>query len=342
MSDFEDVIGIFQGDLIIKAAVELSLDDMRKTPWVIDDVFRSLIENPILSKKYGAKELARAREFILNNNIPVYLRHRVDKQDFPCVTISIGESYEDKELATLGDLSVCTDEYSPMDIGKTIKYIIPPFNPVSYNKTTGVVEVPESIEEYLYISAGMVAVDPETGGGYTILEKVAPHSFKVAPGSDITKQIAVVPSVQLFKARRERAISQETYNIGCHTVGDPSELIFLYCVVKYALFRYREGLFEHNNFQLSRLRSTDLIKSDAFGVENQYSRWISISGQVEESWVKSPMRTIEAAVFKDSDGSGTGEEGESDGLEQGLKILDEAPPEGVQDECDPWVIIDEE
>lgn len=332
INDFEDVIGIFPGDLIIKATVELAIDDMRKNPWVIDDVFRALIENPILSRKYGAKEVARAREFILNNNIPVYMRHRVDKQDFPCITISIGESTEDKSLATLGDLSVCVDELSPMDIGKTIKFIIPPFNPVSYDKTQGIVEVPEDIEEYLYINPGMMAVDPDTGLAYEIIEKVAPHSFRIQADAELPKQVAVVPNYQLYRARRERAVSQESYNIGCHTQGDPSTLIFLHCVVKYALFRYRESLLEANNFQLSRLKSTDLIRNDAFGIENIYSRWIILNGQVEESWVKSPMRTIESVVLQDRD---------ADGLQQGLKVCSSDAPEGVEDECSPWITVDD-
>ncbi len=334
MTEFNDTIGIFPGDLIIKTAIELAIDDMRKTPWVIDDVFRVLIENPLLAKKYGAKEVARAREFILNQKIPVYLRHRVDKQDFPCVTISIGESVEDKDLATLGDLSVIVEELDPSDIGKTIKFIIPPFNPVSYDKTSGIIEVPEDIEEYLFINAGMMAVDPDTGNAFEIIEKIAPHSFRIQAGADLPKQVAVIPNFQLYKARRERAISQETYNIGCHTQGDPSTLIFLHAVVKYALFRYREGLLEANNFQLSRLRSTDLIRNDAFNIENVYSRWVILSGQVEESWIKTPMRIIESVTL--SDGDATGE------LKQGLKVISQDAPEGVEDECSPWITIDEE
>lgn len=333
ISEFDDTIGIFPGDLVIKAAVELGLSDMRKNPWVIDDVFRVIRDNPMLNHVYGEKEMSRAREFILNNEIPVYLRHRVDKQDFPCVTISMGESYEDKDLATLADQSVCVEDLNPMDIGKSIQYIIKPFKPVSYDKVQGIVEVPEDIEEYEYIGAGMIAVDPETGGGFTIIEKVAPNSFRIQAGADLPKEIGVVPAIQLYRARRERAISQETYNIGCHT-QDPATLIFLHSVVKYSLYRYREGLLEANNFQLSRIRSTDLIRNEAFNVENVYSRWIILQGQVEESWVKSPQRFIEAAVLKDSSAEGT--------MKQGLKILDQDAPEGYEDECDPWVVIDEE
>ena len=332
VSEFNDTIGIFPGDLIIKTAIELAIGDLRKSPWVVDDIFRTLIENPILAKKYGAKEVARAREFILNNKIPVYLRHRVDKQDFPCITVSIGESVEDKSLATLGDQSVCVEELDPSEIGKPIKYIISPFNPVSFDKTQGVIEIPEDIDEFLYVSPGMMAVDPDTGNAYEILEKIAPNKIRIQSDAKLPNKIGIIPNYQLYRARRERAISQETYNIGCHAQGDPATLIFLHSVVKYALYRYREGLLEANNFQLSRLRSTDLIRNEGFQIENVYSRWIVLSGQVEESWVKSPMRVIEGVVLNNDN---------EESLTKGLKVLSSDAPEGVEEDDALWVTIDE-
>jgi hypothetical protein len=329
-----DINGIFQGDLIVKATVELSIDDMRKNPWIVEDVFSSLLENPILKLKYGLKEITRAKEFILNNNIPVYMRHRVDKMEYPCVTISIGQSQEDKELATLGDASIEFEDLSPFDIGKPIKFIIPAFQPVSYDITTGIVEVPENIEDYQFINTGMVAVDVETGNGFIVIEKAGTNGFRVAPNSAIPKgKIGIVPQYQLWRARRERAIFQEQYNIGCHVHGDPSTLIFLFGVVKYALMRYREGLLEHNNFQLSKITCTDMIKNDMMDVENVFSRWITLSGQCEESWIKAPHRFIEGFELNDPDN-------ELD-AQLGLKILEKQALSGV-DENGLWTTIDEE
>ena len=140
------ITGIFQGDLIIKTAIELAIGDIRKSPWVIEDMFGTLIENPYLKVKYGMKEIQRAKEFILNNDIPVYMRHRIDKQEFPCITIAMGKSQEDKSLATLGDLSPYVEQYGADEIGTPIKYIVNPFDPVSYDPDTGIVEVPEDID----------------------------------------------------------------------------------------------------------------------------------------------------------------------------------------------------
>jgi len=333
-----DISGIFQGDLIIKTMLELSIDDMRKNPWLIEDCFSSLVENPILKKKYGLKEIQRAKEFILNNKIPVYMRHRLDKQEFPCITLSIGESREDESLATLGDSSPCIEDLDPCDIGKSIKYIIPPFDIVSYEKSTGTIEIPDGIYAYRYLSEGMVAVDPDTGNGFIIKGKSGNNKFQIAANSELPSgKLGIVPKYHLFRARRERATSQEVYNIGCHVEGDISTLIFLHSVVKYAIYRYREALLEHENFQLSRLSSSDMIKNGAFDVENVYSRFLTLRGQVEESWIKSPQRFIEGVDIIERNVDG-GEET----LEVGIKILGEEAPDELNDpDCDLWVTIDE-
>lgn len=300
MNYYPTITGIFQGDLVVKTAIELAIEDIRKNPWLIEDIFGSLIENPYLNHKYGMKEINRAKEFIINNAIPVYMRHRLDKQEFPCITISVGNSNEAEGLAVLGDVTPFVDVYDADEIGKKINYIVTPFQPVSYDTNTGILELPTDLENYQYVSKGMVAIDPDTGNGYIIQGKAGENGVQLITGANITGKIGIIPQYQVYRARREKAVSQESYNIGCHVEGDASTLIFLHSVVKYALWRYKEGLLEANNFQISKLSCTDLIKNDAFGVENVYSRWITLTGQIEESWVKTPYRIIEAVDFTDN------------------------------------------
>lgn len=328
-------MSLFQGDLIIKTAVELSIEDMRKNQYLIEDIFSDLIENPLLAQKYGMKEIARAKEFILNNNINIYMRHRLDKMEYPCITISIGSSTEDKSLATLADQSTDFEEFDANEIGKPIKFLVKPFKPLSYDKDTGILEIPESVEEYRYIGQGQLLVDPSTGGAFIINGKAGTHGIQIASGSVLPKgELGIIPQYHIYKARRERAISQEQYTIGCHVHGDPSTLIFLFGLVKYGLFRYREGLLEHNNFQLSNLSCTDMIKNDQMEVENVYSRWITLSGQVQEDWLKTPMRFIEAVDINNPDRD------ESVVFDAGIKILSKDQVVDTSEE-DLWITIDD-
>ena len=345
MSEYASVRGIFPGDIIIKTAIELGLEDMKKNPYIIDDVFASLIENPLLNQKYGIKEVNRAREFILSNKIHIFMGGRMDKEQFPCVTISIGPSQEDNSLATLGDNSHMVEELEPDEIGKKIQYIISPFTPVSYDKDTGVLEIPEDTVDYQYVREGMVAIDADTGDGFLISGKAGTNGIQIAAGSDLTAtKVGIVPEYQIYRARRERATSQETYNIGCHAHGDPSTLIFLFSVVKYALYRYRESLLEHENFQNSTLKVSDMLKNQSFETENVYSRFITLSGQVEETWLKSPKRIIEGVGIA-GDASNTREDGTEYVSEQvaeiGIKVISQDAPESVDIEDELWVTIDE-
>lgn len=328
-------MALFQGDVIIKTAIELAIDDIKKNTWLIDDIFSDFIDNPILKQKYGQKEINRAKEWILNNKINFYMKYRVDNMDFPAISIAMGNSNEDKDLATLADQSVCVEELDPCMINKPIAYIVKPFNVVSYDKTTGIVEVPAGTEGFQYVTEEMIAIDPETGNGYVINGKAGDNGFKIAPESELDVQtLAVVPKYQMYRARRERITSQETYNIGCHAHGDPSTLIFLFALTKYAMLRYREGLFEFNNFQLGTLQCTDMIKNDAFGQDNVYSRFIMLSGQAEEDWLKTPFRVWEAADFI--------ERGEGMDPEIGIKICsnEDTNPDSVEAENDLWTTID--
>lgn len=294
-------MAIFPGDAIIKTAIELGLDDLKTSPWILEDIFSEFIENPYLKQKYGMKEIQRAKEFFTNNKIQIFMHHRMDKEEFPCITIGVGSSTEDKSLATLADQSVDIQELDPDKINKPLTFIIPKFTPKSYNQSTGTLTLP-SDDNFEFVSTDMILVNLDTGSGFIIKDKKAKNKIVITAGTELTgDNYAIAPRYQFYRARAERIISQETYNIGCHAHGDPSTLLFLYAIVKYSLLRYREGLLEYNNFQLSNITSSEMVKNNSFGQDNVFSRYITLSGQVEESWLKTPFRIIEATDIKDDD-----------------------------------------
>ena len=326
-------MSMFPGDAIIKQAIELAVEDLRKNPWVIEEIFSAFMENPYLQHKYGAKEVSRAKEFILNNKINFYLKLRQDNLNFPCVTISLASSTEDKSLATLADLSTCVEELDPCDIDKPIPYVIKPMAFTSYDQVTGRFYIPENTSNFDCVTKGMLIVDPKTGAGFQI-NAIGSDYIQIAQGTEISfNEIAVVPQYPFYKARKERIISQEVYNIGLHVHGDPAQLTFIYGLVKYALLRYREGLFEYNNFQLSNISSSDMIKNEAFEGDNVYSRFITLSGQAEEYWIKSPQRVIETVRIRD----------ENELSLSGIKIVSnlDTVPSSEEAENGLWVTIDD-
>lgn len=259
------------------------------------------VSDPMLSSVYGQKEIDRAKKWFAENEVSIFLPHRMDLEKMPCVTIAIGSNIEDRSLARLGDLTPVVETYQYTEVGKTIPYIIQPFNYISYDQATGYFVVPETVDLTI-VKPGMVVIDPDTGNGFVISE-VSNNGFFISAGSAISfDRIGILPNYRVFKARREIATFQEKITLGCHTHGDPNTLLWLYSILMYGLLRYREGVLESRNFQLSNIETSDMIRNDAFQSfgENVYSRFITISGQVENTWIKAPKYVIEAINITDS------------------------------------------
>jgi len=288
-------MAIWQGDVFFRRIIELILKDVRQNPWLIDDILSDFINDPMLSGIYGQKEIENAKKWITDNEVSVFLPHRMDLEKMPCITIAIGNNYEDKTLSRLADMSHVVETLQAPQVGKVVPYIISPFYYTSYDQATGFVEVPSSIN-LLVIQPGMAIVNPETGIGFVIQSKNN-NGFFINPGSNLNFDvIGIIPEYRIYRARREIAIFQENISLGCHVHGDPNALLWLYSIMMYGLLRYREGLIESRNFQISNIQSTETLRNDSFQSfgENVYSRFITITGQVENTWIKAPKSIIES------------------------------------------------
>jgi len=289
--------GVFQGDVIIKAMIDLSIEEMRKNPWLLDHAFESLNVLRYTSDKYKGN-IQAAKEWFAKNKIDAYLRPRNDKDILPFVSILPGPSQEKMEMKHMGDISTVTKMLLPNEIGQPIPYIVKPFAPLGYVQSTGVLTVPENVSLNIIVP-GQVLVNPDNGTGY-IIQDIQANSILVEPGLDIiASQLGVIPKYQMYKARVEHTFNQETYSIGCYAHGDPQNLIWLHTIVYYAIMRYREALLEGNGFAESVVSSGDIQEDPNFpgpDGEEAFVRFITIAGQVEQSWIKAPKRFIESVT----------------------------------------------
>lgn len=328
-------MAIWQGDVFFRRIIELTIQDIRENPWLVDDILSDFITDPMLSGIYGQKEIQNAKKWLSDNEISVFLPHRMDLEKMPCITISIGSNTEDKSQARLGDQTPFVETLNPEDIGKSVPYIIEPFQYTSYDQSVGFIELPPEIDMAI-ITPGMVVFDPNTANGYEIIRKTE-GGIHIAAGTSLNfSTIAILPHYIIYRARREMATFQERITLGCHTHGDPSSLLWLYSFMMYGLLRYREGVLESRNFQLSNIETTDMIRNSAFQNigENVYSRFITITGQVENTWLKAPKRIVESAILR-----------EGSTKLAGLKIISKnggEVPEIIDTECEIWVAENEE
>ena len=329
---------IFQADLTIKTAIELGIQDLKDNLWLIDDILGDTANNPYLQKKYSG-QIAACKEWFKNNEIDVYMRGRNDRDRYPNITITLGTSNEKVDMESLGQSSWETVALLPQTIGKSIPYVMAPFEPNSYNAGTGELSVEDGTPGLHQVAVGQILVDPQTGNGY-VIQDITPNGFELETGLTLSATLyAVVPKNQFYKARIEHSFFQETYNISCNVHGDPQTVLWLHSIVLYSLLRYRESLLEANGLAESLLTSSDLVEDQNFsgpGGERAFTRIISLTGQVENSWIKSPRRVIEKVVANDTGNATTGFMG-------GIKIISNLDSQPQLDTpSDPWTTIDDD
>lgn len=330
-------MGIFQLDMTVKTAIELGLDDMRKNPWLIDHMLADTIENPYLRDKYGQKQIDACKEWFLNNDIRVVMRPRNDKDQMPLVTITPGSSPEKEDMKHMGDASTCKTVLMPNQIGKSIGYMVKPFVPTGYNKVTGIVGVPAGTKGIENVSAGMVLVDPDNGQGFTI-EDVTAEGIKILAGVELdATRLGVLPKHQYYEARVEHTFMQESCEVGCYGHGDPQNAVWLWSIVLYSILRYRESLLEATGFTQSSVASSGIMQDPYYSGPNgeiAFVRSIQLTGQVENSWIKSPRRIIEAVALREKTQSG---------YKGGIKILSNLDtPDFMDEEDELWTTVEDD
>jgi len=325
-------MALFNGDAVIKTAIELALDDVRGNPWLIQDMMGQFVDNQYLRDKYGQKEIDRCKEWLGSdgpgggNKIDVYMRHRIDRDQYPCITIELGSSSEREDMRHMADASSVVETIMPGDGVKTIPFVVKAFTPSSYDQASGLLEAPSEVD-LRAVAPGMVLVNPANGEGWVIKELGGDNGLLIDAGTNLpaVSKFAVVPKYQFYRARREHSFFQESYTIGCHVVGDTAQLMWLHAIVVYALLRYREGLLEANDFTQSSISSGPITPNDSIsepGAENAWSRYVTLTGMVENTWLKTPRRIIESLQIKDG-------EGESE--LPGIKIISQDPPDELDD-----------
>ena len=171
------------------------------------------------------------------------------------------------------------------------------------------------------------------------MKDVAENGVFIESNLNITaSKMAVVPRFQFYEAKVERSFFRESYTIGCHVHGDPSTLLWLHAIVSYCLLRYKESLLEGRGFSQTSFSSSDISPNQYLstpGGENVFSRFISLSGMVENSWIKSPQRIVEAVEIAEKNT-------DSESLMAGIKIISNLnSPSFLNTEEDSWITIED-
>jgi hypothetical protein len=279
-------MAVFSTDILIKSMLEAAILDLRANPWILDDVFSGLACDPLASTDYGQKEVQSAKDWFLTQDIPVLLQWRVsDDPPIPCISVAYTGGSELTDRTLLADYGK-EEDFAPQDsvIG-TLK-VYPKVTPSSYDPITGFVTLPDGLTT-AQIAIGQFFVSSVSGNSYEIRRIEGDTIFSIDPETyDDFTDAYIAPASHFWNLDREQSFLREAYSIGIHCQNNPGQTIWLWQIITYALFRYKEAYLEGRGFTLSTVSFSPLERNENFKAQNIYSKYIEVSGQIEVSWIK--------------------------------------------------------
>lgn len=289
-------MSLFLGDLRIKAAMQLGIDDIIKNPWLLSDVLGDTVSNEYMRKFYG-KQIESCQQWLANNRINVVMDQREDKVEHPSIIIRMGESDEKPEMKHMGDLSTEKVHLTPNFVNKPIPFVVKP-TLGTYNSGNGIFTFRDTVDLTTTVE-GQVLVDPATGNGYEIQGVLNSTQLQLLTNLTFTAQkYGVLPQYQYYDTRVGHTFMKEVYTIECNGM-DQQTLLWLHSIAVYSLLRYRQPLLEADGFAESVISSGPMYENPKFSDAGQviWARDIKITGQVENRWYMQPHRVIEDVAF---------------------------------------------
>lgn len=291
MPEKTKILGIFQGDVVVRTAIKEGMQRLYNDPELLHSVFESLAQDDMTLQEYGEKQIRQAQKWFLSNKVPVHLSVRVANMDLPCITIALRDSVEAEQ--THGDVHYVTQESTVGDWPPLTK----PFTPTAYSPSAGLMQLPQDVCLNLVVAPGMFVVT-KGGNQYAIIDDLDDGLISIKPGvvDDFTG--AVLKGQQSkYVTTIESVNFKETYEIGIHTQGEPVNTIYLHSIIKFLLLKYKQDLLEARNFERSTLASSDLRRNMELENELAFDRFITMTGYCRQWW---PKRTIEKVQVVDT------------------------------------------
>lgn len=287
----QEILGIPQEDVLLRTALEEIVHRIQTNPELVDDIFRSLLEDELTVASYGQAEIEAAKRWFINTEIPVRMSYQISSTAFPCLSVSLMGMSETE--MTLGDV-----HYEPAQESEAPwPPLAGPFTPIAYSPSSGIFVIDPSDIEGVVVKAGMSITD-RNGTPHLIYQALDDDSFAVTPNTvaDFTnaflkgarpKQVTTVESVN----------NRVSYQVGVHVQGEHTYLQHLFSIVYWGLLKYKEELLEYRGLERTTMSASDFMRNNEFDSELVFSRGISITGYSRASWPKATYdRTEDAAA----------------------------------------------
>lgn len=291
-------MGFAVPDLIIESVIRDGLENIKNSPEIIDDVFSELTK-AYASRKYGATEIARIKALIADENIAVVHSFHAAAAKSPCFSIQLGNDGENARHDYIDDHNsddiVDITDSAKLDALKKVD----PLTPTSYDPTSGMVRVDDSIdlstiyERYIYVDGSGTEFVVQQG----ISNVVGDKFFNILPSQspDIVNPglIKSFLSQEQFEVRG--TVSQVDLLIGVHT-KEALLTKYMYILLKYILQSRKKDLIQRC-FENMVLKGSDFTRDIQYQGDRVYTRFLTVSGRVDETWRSDQVELIDHVVL---------------------------------------------
>lgn len=278
-------------ELILESVVRDGLENVRRDPSLLDDVFGNLTR-AFASEKYGTTEIEKIKTAIVEREVSVVhsLSHvnsglQTDGKTL-MISFNLGEESEDESKAGMGDHFATMDVAfkTPSKIAAVTK--VAAFTPTAYNAKTGIVTIPDAVNlapvhvNLLFVDASGTefningSINNTTGSKTIGIDKGV--EVDLGPGAEIKS------SITFDRYQVKSNIDKTTILLGCHS-KEPLLTKYLYTLVKYFLLSRKKDLISRD-FQLSTYRGSDFQRNENYTADHVFSRWLTISGMIQHDW----------------------------------------------------------
>jgi hypothetical protein len=275
----------------LRNVLEEGIERLRKKPYLLNDVFGSLLVGG-LRKKCGQKTINEIRDFFINNDIPVTTAFNANTPAIPCVTINLTSSTEDLAYKAMGDhLGVEIDNEA---VEGPPRILSSPFYAQSYDPETGEL-ITSKISGKFPIKVGRRILDQTSGESYgiagTLFNEGKIYTFSIIDGdgnipvSPNLTELLLVATASKEAWRRGAVWFDETYDIRMFGSGNQDQVIWLYYIISYILFR-NKSYFEEVGIENQSVSSGEIARDLGKQPNQVWSRFIRFRGMVEHSWLE--------------------------------------------------------
>jgi hypothetical protein len=283
-------------DTIILTAIRIGLADIRRNPYLIDDIMCQFMEDRYLKDSWGKQQIDRFKDFLAKKQINIVMETRLpDLSKLPAIVIKIGGGSEDPQKQGLGD-SDHFESVDPATLGGAYpspNIILGPVTPESYDPATGELVFPDDVS-LDKVFEGQFVYDEVNKQAYEIQIVLNKHTLLIDTDlkADFTN-MTIRPTRDIVRHNKKSIWFYEDYTITCIST-EPNELMFLYSLCLYIFGRYKKTLFEARNFEIGTYSYSPVyIPNPSDDTNLLFARDLNVRGRVQHTFIESTSAAIE-------------------------------------------------